>query len=788
MPQTETRRIIVKAVGRDLKQLDRAAAGIEKINNNTRNTSRVLSQFRSVFAGAFAFRGIQGITNTIDQINLLGARINAIEGDTEAGARAFNTLAQSASFTATSVQGLSNIYARLRLATQDLNISQEATIGLATALQQTFRIAGSTIAEATGASIQLSQGLASGQLRGQELRSVLEANAIFAKILADELDTTRGNLIKFAESGEITSEVVLRALARNFEAINEQASNIPLTIGQAITQGFNKLVVVAREIEKDYGVSGTIVKGIQAVTTNIEFLTTGIISLATAFVTSKLIVLTGSAVQGFLELAAVARVLGIGITSLIPVLVSGASATALLTGGLSVLAGAATFLALNWETVGPRVERVLIQLERAANDSLIGVAEAIETVVEAIPGLERLGTGPRLKIKALREDNVRLAESLIDVNKRIRATSQEANGFNVQTYSDALREGANATNNGNSAANRFQKQLQQINQEFRKTQDVNAYNRALRNLEIDEANRKFDEGKIRLRQLNETINDSPLQQLNKQFNDNTVSVDEYVIALNKIEFERLKRGADEGSVSVLNLNKALLETSNNFQPGSALFVGVSDYIQSAGTLSSNIAGAITNTFTRLEDSLVEFTQTGKFEFREFTRAILEDLNRIIIRQFIVRQLAAGIGQAIGPAPQVGAAVGATPPPVANAKGNAFNSNGIVPFANGGIVSRPTLFGFGSNQRGLMGEAGPEAILPLTRTSGGDLGVKATPTNVNINIINNSSDVEVEARETEDTFGNKQLDFIIKQKVAEGISNGSFDRTFKANFGLTRRGI
>jgi tape measure domain-containing protein len=61
--------------------------------------------------------------------------------------------------------------------------------------------------------------------------------------------------------------------------------------------------------------------------------------------------------------------------------------------------------------------------------------------------------------------------------------------------------------------------------------------------------------------------------------------------------------------------------------------------------------------------------------------------------------------------------------LASAHGNVFSGGRHVPFAKGGIVSRPTVFPFASGI-GLMGEAGPEAIMPLTRTPGGDLGVKS----------------------------------------------------------------
>ena len=68
-----------------------------------------------------------------------------------------------------------------------------------------------------------------------------------------------------------------------------------------------------------------------------------------------------------------------------------------------------------------------------------------------------------------------------------------------------------------------------------------------------------------------------------------------------------------------------------------------------------------------------------------------------------------------------------------AKGGAFQNGSVVPFASGGVVNSPTNFGMSGGRTGLMGEAGPEAIMPLTRMSGGKLGVKAEGGGGNITI-------------------------------------------------------
>ena len=79
---------------------------------------------------------------------------------------------------------------------------------------------------------------------------------------------------------------------------------------------------------------------------------------------------------------------------------------------------------------------------------------------------------------------------------------------------------------------------------------------------------------------------------------------------------------------------------------------------------------------------------------------------------------------------------------ANAKGNVFAKNKIVPYAMGGIVNKPTLFPM-ANGMGLMSEQGPEAIMPLKRGANGKLGVQSSGGvgNIVVNVDATGSSVE-----------------------------------------------
>jgi hypothetical protein len=121
------------------------------------------------------------------------------------------------------------------------------------------------------------------------------------------------------------------------------------------------------------------------------------------------------------------------------------------------------------------------------------------------------------------------------------------------------------------------------------------------------------------------------------------------------------------------------------------------------------------------------------------------------------------------------------------QGAAFSGGSVLPLARGGVVTRPTLFPMAGGA-GLMGEAGPEAVMPLTRTSSGDLGVKAETVSpvVNLNIINNTGEQVTESRRS--SAQGVDIDVVIGESVKQHLNKGTFDRSMRSTFGLSRRGV
>jgi lambda family phage tail tape measure protein len=171
-----------------------------------------------------------------------------------------------------------------------------------------------------------------------------------------------------------------------------------------------------------------------------------------------------------------------------------------------------------------------------------------------------------------------------------------------------------------------------------------------------------------------------------------------------------------------------------------------DGIKSMGDLAGNLGSSFASAFEGMADQLTEFVTTGKMKFRDFAASVLKDISRMMIR-YAMFQLMQGIISSVGGL-FGGGNLGSSAANVAqyaplNAKGNVYAQNGIQAFARGGIVNKPTVFPF-ANGIGLMGEAGPEAIMPLRRGRDGNLGVMSSgggTTNVVVNVDASGSKVE-----------------------------------------------
>ena len=203
-------------------------------------------------------------------------------------------------------------------------------------------------------------------------------------------------------------------------------------------------------------------------------------------------------------------------------------------------------------------------------------------------------------------------------------------------------------------------------------------------------------------------------------------------------YDELGAKAREAALSMVQLSDAAMAQQSVL---GGFRDGIEKYLEQIGTLREGMSNLAQQGFKGLEDAIVSMTMTGKFSFKDFALSLVEDLTRMVTRMLILAPILKFIQSLIpgGGGFLSGSNALATSIPgfSLNANGNVFASNGIVPFAMGGVVNKPTLFKFangGAGRLGLMGEAGPEAIIPLKRGADGRLGVAGGGgTNITVNV-------------------------------------------------------
>ncbi|EDS1036586.1 phage tail tape measure protein [Salmonella enterica subsp. enterica] len=152
-----------------------------------------------------------------------------------------------------------------------------------------------------------------------------------------------------------------------------------------------------------------------------------------------------------------------------------------------------------------------------------------------------------------------------------------------------------------------------------------------------------------------------------------------------------------------------------------------NFLAQGGNVAGMTENVFTNAFNGMADSIANFAVTGKGSFRSLTVSILADLAKMEARIAASKLLGSvlgmfGFGASAGGSTPSGAYSSAALSVIPNADGGVYRSAGLSQYS-GSIVNRPTFFAF-ARGAAVMGEAGPEAILPLRRGTDGKLGVVA----------------------------------------------------------------
>ena len=201
---------------------------------NSRGTS-LLGTIRNLAGTFLGMQSVRWLVNTSDQLTSINARLRLMTGSAEAAAAAQEEIYQAAMRSRGAYADMADFVSQLGTVAGNAFTGTDELVAFAEQIQKQMAISGASGASAQAALVQLTQGLASGTLRGEELNSVLEQTPMIAQTIAEYMGVTTGEMRELASEGKVTAEVVKNAMLGAAEETNAQFEQMPMTWAQVWT-------------------------------------------------------------------------------------------------------------------------------------------------------------------------------------------------------------------------------------------------------------------------------------------------------------------------------------------------------------------------------------------------------------------------------------------------------------------------------------------------------------------------------------------------------------------------
>lgn len=424
-----------------------------------------------------------------DAVTVLQNQLKLATGSVKAASAAYEQLYEIAQRSRVSFTELGGTYSAIARAGSQLGVSQDRLLKVTEAIGNAMTISGGSAASMQAALIQLSQGLSSGTLRGEELNSVMEQTPRLAKALADGLGVPLGRLRDLGKAGEITAEQVIKALESQSGTLVKEVQGATLTVGQAFTQVQNAAVKFTGNLDSATGASGALAGALSSVAGALD-------SVGKAAKNHEVAITT---VFGVLA--------GAGLAASLPSIV----------GGLKLVAGAVA--AVGAVLAANPALLVLLGLTAAVGGAVAYNSAASKTadgIRRQIAGLEELNrTG--MRGRGTEEERLAWIEKRNQQIKELRQELALLDNQNLDTSSEDRRFAALASQNT---------QQQALNAKLGETRNA-----------INGVNKQYQEQQAQLQSLYE------FRQAG------LITEDEYLSSVKKINDALVKQYADRGKAA-----------------------------------------------------------------------------------------------------------------------------------------------------------------------------------------------------------------------------------------------
>ena len=247
-----------RSAQRNMGKLESATAGLQKAF--------------AVLAGAYGLQLVaRSFINAADKATQLENKLQLVTDGTKDLTRVYGKLFQVSKDTRVSFEATSELYARLARSSDHLGLSEQDLFDITTSLNQAFAVSGAGIMETSSAVRQLGQGLASGRLAGDELRSIMENAPRVAKMIADGMGIHIGQLRRLGSEGKLNAESVTQAILKMGYEVKAEFEKTSGTVAQATTAMSDSWMNFVNVFDESTGTSGIITLGLERMSRGLDY-------------------------------------------------------------------------------------------------------------------------------------------------------------------------------------------------------------------------------------------------------------------------------------------------------------------------------------------------------------------------------------------------------------------------------------------------------------------------------------------------------------------------------------
>lgn len=253
---------INNAQGRVKRFTDTTTKQLSNIERSMNSLNRVSA---NLFKAGIAGFGVNQLKGFADGYTEIQNKLRLVESASISSAKGLNNVFDIALKTNQSINATSGVYQRFAQNAETLKISQAQIASLTETVSKAVAVSGASAGAADAALTQFGQALGSGILRGDEFNSVMEQTPALAKAIATGLGVTTGELRNMAKEGKLTMDVLVPALERAKESVDDQFNTRILTISAAFENLNTSTIKWIGELDKSTGASEAFAKAINEI-------------------------------------------------------------------------------------------------------------------------------------------------------------------------------------------------------------------------------------------------------------------------------------------------------------------------------------------------------------------------------------------------------------------------------------------------------------------------------------------------------------------------------------------